>query len=171
MDHLRTVNAEHAVIFMGSDPEIDENLIRRDLSRAVRVCLTTRWEEITRQIDEAKAAITAKDPWGGKVSQRGTGLGGRGKKDKAPGSLADLAQKTGRSKSSVDRDLKLADGVGRENLPKIIGTSLDSGAEMEALAALHEPERVPLVERAAAGEKVSAVAARQWPTMRGDLEA
>jgi hypothetical protein len=46
---------------------------------------------------------------------------------------------------------------GAATLEAIATTSLDKPGELDALAALPEPDRAPQVEKAAAGENVSAV--------------
>ena len=52
------------------------------------------------------------------------------------------------------------------DLDRVAGTSLDKGAELDALAAMPAEDRAPLIRRASAGENVSALqeaAARDWP--------
>jgi hypothetical protein len=59
------------------------------------------------------------------------------------------------SKSSINQELRRAEILG-DDLTGIVGTSLDKGVEMDALIKMPAHERVALVERAVAGEKVSA---------------
>jgi hypothetical protein len=47
--------------------------------------------------------------------------------------------------------------LGDETLQRIAGTSLDTPSEIAALAAMEEQERVQIIERAVAGETVSAL--------------
>lgn len=68
---------------------------------------------------------------------------------------ADLADKTGRSKSSINQELARADALGSD-LQAVAGTSLDKGVELDALAKLKPAERASLIERARKGEQVSA---------------
>lgn len=68
---------------------------------------------------------------------------------------ADTAAVSGQSKRDINRDLARADALGPD-LDRIVGTSLDKGVELDALKAMPEPERKELIDRAAAGEKVSA---------------
>lgn len=72
------------------------------------------------------------------------------------GFAAATAAATGQSKATTNRALAIAKVLTDDDLDKINGTSLDSDVEMTALTKLPAPERAALVERAAAGEKVSA---------------
>lgn len=66
---------------------------------------------------------------------------------------ADTAEKTGRSERSVQRDAARAKITG---LADIVGTSLDIPDELDALAKLPEQVQHDLIEKAKAGEKVTA---------------
>lgn len=68
---------------------------------------------------------------------------------------AETAAITGESKSQINRHIARADALG-DDLDRLVGTSLDKGVELDALIKLPEPERKELIERAVAGEKVSA---------------
>lgn len=138
--------------------EIDENLIRLNLTPAKRAKLVKR----------RKAAYEAVHPETkhGKAPQK-TGKGnGKGKapktKDLKSGSLVapafsdDTARTTGRSKSSVESDVTRANALG-DDLDRIEGTSLDKGTELDALAKLTPNERGPIIDRAVNGENVSAL--------------
>lgn len=78
----------------------------------------------------------------------------RGRPRKSTSARA-VAAKMGVSRQTAARDLKRAKNLG-ETLDKVAGTSLAAGNELDALAALPEAERNALVERAAAGEAVTA---------------
>jgi hypothetical protein len=52
----------------------------------------------------------------------------------------DAAAKTGKSEQSIRRDATRAKALGPD-LDRIAGTSLDKGAELDALAAMAGPER------------------------------
>ena len=155
--------------------EIDENLCRAELSQAQRTKYTKRrvqiWEalhpvqvgldvgtiEQLEPDDElydngSKSAINlevgqAVPP---QVSTHG------GARPQTKGFAAATAAATGQSKRTTNRALTRAEALGDDTLDKITGTSLDSGAQMDALAKLPAPERAELIERAAAGEQVSA---------------
>jgi hypothetical protein len=68
---------------------------------------------------------------------------------------SELSEVTGESKRGVNAKIARADKLGPD-INRIVGTSLDSGVEMDALAKMPGPERQALVSRAAAGERVCA---------------
>ena len=68
---------------------------------------------------------------------------------------AETAAVTGESKSQINRHIARAEALG-DDLDKVAGTSLDKGVELDALKAMPPEVRAPLIERAQAGEKVSA---------------
>ena len=71
------------------------------------------------------------------------------------GFAAETAAITGESKRDVNRHLARAEALG-DDLDKVTGTSLDKGVELDALKAMPPEQRAPLIERAQAGECVSA---------------
>jgi len=75
----------------------------------------------------------------------------------APAFTKAHAKRTGRSPSAVAQDAAEAKTLGDETLQRIAGTSLDTPSEIAALAAMDEQERAQIIERAVAGETVSAV--------------
>ena len=122
--------------------EIDENLVRADLSLVER-CL---------HIDKRKALYERLHP------ETKHGGDRRSKSSRQVGDLNDRftkdTAKTGLSERSVQRDVARAKAI--VVLPEITRTSLDTGAELDALAKLPESEQRKLAKRAKAGEKVSA---------------
>lgn len=78
-------------------------------------------------------------------------LGGRGNTSFA----AETEAVSGESKRRINEHLARAEAIG-DDLERVTGTSLDKGVELDALKAMPEPERKELIDRAAAGEKVSA---------------
>jgi hypothetical protein len=56
----------------------------------------------------------------------------------------------------VQQDVAEATALGDDVMKKIVGTSLDKPSEITALAAMEEQERQQIIERAVAGETVSA---------------
>jgi N6-adenosine-specific RNA methylase IME4/ParB-like chromosome segregation protein Spo0J len=126
--------------------EIDENLVRADLSPVERAMHVARRKEIyEEQHPETK--------------QGGAPGAGRGKKKRSQESqnetfVKDTARKTGRGRSTVARDATRGSKI--KVLTEVAGTSLDQGAELDALAKLPDEEQHKLAERAKAGEKVSA---------------
>lgn len=118
--------------------EIDENLIRRDLTTSQRAKL----------VSKRKAAYEATHPeakQGG--DRRSTRQVGGLKKDSF---VKDTAAKTGKPKRSVERDVTRAKRLGPD-LDRVTGTSLDKGAELDALAAMPAPDRQAIIGRAAGG--------------------
>jgi ParB family chromosome partitioning protein len=126
--------------------EIDENLVRRDLTAAQRAKLVAK----------RKAAYEAVHP----ETKHGATGRGRAKSGQVGHSnerfTADTAAKTGKSKRSIERDATRAKALGAD-LDKVAGTSLDKGAELDALAAMPAPARQEIISRAATGEEVSAI--------------
>jgi hypothetical protein len=90
----------------------------------------------------------------------------RAKGKKSSRSLCDLnerytketAGKLGKSERTVQ--LNVARGEKIKNIADVVGTSLDKGAELDALAKMAPEQQQELIEKAKAGEKVSA---RQSP--------
>lgn len=126
--------------------EIDENLCRAELTASQRSGYTKRrkqiWEALHPEIQVAQLAPPV--------------IGYASPPPQTQGFAAATAVATGQSKASINRSIARADAIGDEALTKVANTSLDSGVELDALAKLPAPERSALVERAAAGEKVSA---------------
>jgi hypothetical protein len=71
-------------------------------------------------------------------------------------SVRDQANKTGETKDTVQRSKKRFEDIGDGILEKIVGTNLDKGVQLDALAKLSKEKQHDLAERAAAGETVSA---------------
>jgi hypothetical protein len=120
--------------------EIDENLCRSELTPAEFVSHVARRKEIwaaMRVRPESENAVPS--------------FGGRGNIAFA----ADTARAIGVTKRSLNQNLARAEALGPD-IHEIVGTSLDKGVELDALARLPEPDRHELVRRAKAGEAVSA---------------
>jgi hypothetical protein len=113
-------------------PIKDENLIRRDLTPAQRAKL----------IAARKAAYEGVHP------ETKTGGDRRSKSQlgtlKREAFVDDTAAKSGRSRTAVARDATRAKALGPD-LDRIARTSLDKGAELDALAAMPAPERQSIV--------------------------
>ena len=106
--------------------EVDENLVRRSLSKAERAKIVgARYKLVGKILGDQFAKETSK--------------------------------KTGASAPEIRRDLNRATDLGERNLNRIKGTSLDTGPEMDALRFLSSSKRKSLIDRAASGEKVSAL--------------
>lgn len=131
--------------------EIDENLARAELSPAQEAAHIRRRQEIWEIKNGPAKAV------GGRASAVAQG---REVANEKSAFATDTAQSSGRGLRSV----QVAAQRGRElgpDIHRIVGTSLDKGVEMDALIKLPEPQRAELIERAAAGESVSARAANQ----------
>lgn len=149
--------------------EIDENLCRSELTAAQRNKATKRRKEIWEALHPVKAqrfesvfealGVEAEtDTVGGATCATNDDLRSDGRK-KGPqhhqAFASETAAVTGESKSQINRRVAIAEALG-DDLDKVVGTSLDKGVELAALAKLPEEQRAPLIERAQAGEKVTA---------------
>ena len=125
--------------------EIDENLVRGELSPAERAAHIARRKEIYERLHPGTVHGGAPGAGRGK---------GKAKKEANLASFQnDTARKTGRSQRDIRRDAHRG-----ENIPKIvevIGTSLDKGEELDALAKLPPERQERVIARAKAGGKVS----------------
>lgn len=129
--------------------EIDENLCRNELSPAERAAAIARRKTLYEAIHGSAKAIGAAAA--NKVLGRGD----------ASANLADAftsatAVASGSSQRTIQREAARGEALGPVTLAKVTGTSLDRGEELDALAALSPQRRSEIVDRAAAGEKVSA---------------
>jgi ParB/RepB/Spo0J family partition protein len=122
--------------------EIDENLVRADLSAAERALHIGRRKEIYERThpETAHGAV---------------GRGGKSRKlcDTKDRFTKDTAKKTGQSERKVQLDTARAK---LDVLADIVGTCLDKGVEIDALAKLPPAVQRNLADRAKAGERVSA---------------
>lgn len=115
--------------------EIDENLIRRDLTPPRRAKLVAK----------RKAAYEAVHP------ETRNGASGKGRpKVRQLGEAnnrftADTAAKTGKPERSIQRDATRAKALGPD-LDRVAGTSLDKGAELDALSAMTAGDRSQLIQ-------------------------
>jgi len=128
--------------------EIDENLCRAELTPAQRAYAIKRRKEIWEArnpngVVEVEQIVPPQD---------GKHGGARPQKKEF---AADTAAVTGQSKQDINRHVSRAEALG-DDLLEVTGTSLDKGVELDALKAMPEPERKELIQKAKAGEKVSA---------------
>ena len=126
--------------------EIDENLCRAELTASQRAQAIRRRKQIWEALHPAEIQV-------GQLVPPEIGYG------KPPPQRQKFASETaaisGESKRDVNRHLARAEAIG-DDLERVTGTSLDKGVELDALAKLPEPERKDLIDRAEAGEQVSA---------------
>jgi N6-adenosine-specific RNA methylase IME4 len=125
--------------------EIDENLIRADLTPAERADHQARRKKLYEQLHPE--------------TRLGQNQHTRVRKLCEPTDrfTADAAAKTGRSERAIQLEAKR--GAAIPNVASLAGTSLDKGEELDALAALPKESQADLIARAKDGEKVSAKAA------------
>lgn len=130
--------------------EIDENLIRNELSPAARAAAVARRKAIYEELHP---------------ETRPTSEGGEGRRKETrrhfgDESVADrfskqTASATGKSERTVQREAERGEKLGAD-AGRVAGTSLDVGDELDALVKLPAEKRADLIDRAAKGEKVSA---------------
>jgi len=120
--------------------EIDENLIRVDLSPAERAVHIAARKEIYERVHP-------------EATQGATGRGG--KKDPNLRSFSeDTSKKTRRGKASIARDATRARQI--PQIADVIGTTLDKGSELDALAKLPPEDQTRLIDAAKIGQAVTA---------------
>jgi ParB family transcriptional regulator, chromosome partitioning protein len=131
--------------------EIDENLIRVDLTPAEEAAHIGKRKELYERLHpETKHGAVGRR---GKSSHNATSF------EPADAFIDDTAKKTGKHRATVARKAARAKKVAV--LPDIVGTSLDTGAEIDALAKLPVEKQRSLAEAAKRGENVSAISARK----------
>jgi ParB/RepB/Spo0J family partition protein len=128
--------------------EIDDNLARGELTPAERAAYIGKRKQIYEKLHPET------------VSVRKQGGPGRGKKNEStdatlfPAFIDDAAAKTGKDRATVAKYAAIANAI--PDVALLGGTSLDSQVELSVLAKLPAEERASLIEKAKAGEKVSA---------------
>jgi hypothetical protein len=135
--------------------EIDENLNRRKLSPALRRSLTKQ----RKALYEEAHPETKRGSAGGRA-KAGNGAQSQNATKQTPAFIDAHAKQTGRHRATIAREIGEAKKIGDDVLKKIVGTSLDKQSEITALAAMDEHERQDIIDRAVAGEKVSAAKAQ-----------
>jgi hypothetical protein len=132
--------------------QIDENFVRHDPSAAEHALLTARRREIIHELGMPESTL----------SQNQTAwLQGRRRDGEVTGpnvgSLRYQANQTGESRDKIHRSTKRFDTLGHAVLESLVGTSLDSGVELDALVKIPDKaRREELAKSAAAGAEVSA---------------
>lgn len=129
--------------------EIDENLCRSELTAAQRASKIKRRKQIWETLHPAETEVEKVFPPQSYAGQLG------GARPQRKEFAAETAAVTGQTKQSINQHIARADALG-DDINRVVGTSLDKGVELDALKAMPEPERKELIDRAAAGEQVSA---------------
>jgi len=133
--------------------EIDENLCRAELTPAQRAYAIKRRKEIWEIRNPSLGGTSCS-------TQKATEHKDRPQNQKQ--FAADTAEATGQSKQDINRHVSRAEALG-DDLLEVTGTSLDKGVELDALKAMPEPERKELIQKAKAGEKVTARKQQEAP--------
>jgi ParB family chromosome partitioning protein len=138
--------------------EIDENLIRADLTpseraahHAERKALYLKLHPETQQGGSREGAGRPKRD--GKKA-KSNGQNGPLKKDAY---TKDAAKKTGKSSRTIKREVARGENIDPQVLSDLAGTCLDNGTELDALARLSAAEQRSLAEAAKRGDNVSAI--------------
>lgn len=126
--------------------EIDENLIRANLSKAQEALAVHRRKEIYEELHpETRAG-------GNQYTKSAVANVATAPAERFS---AATARVTGKSERTVQLAAEAGKKLGAE-LHEIAGTSLDNVRDLQALTQMSPDERAPLIERAKAGEKVRA---------------
>jgi ParB/RepB/Spo0J family partition protein len=138
--------------------ELDENLIRAELSEAEKTGITLRRKEI---YDKLHPETTKRGRHSPKAKGKGKDEAGSKAPEEPSKTFAeDAAAKTGEGKSTIKkrtaRGKKLVELFGEGVTADIANTSLDSVGEMDALLELGKETALPLIAQAKAGAQVSA---------------
>lgn len=141
--------------------EIDENLCRAELTASQRTGYTKRRKQIWEALHPEEIAVRQV------VAPQSESPMAR---PQEKGFAASTAEITGESLRGIQRHIARADALG-DDVERITGTSLDSGVEMDALAKLPELERAEIIDRAVAGEQVSARTPKTEPEKSPALNA
>lgn len=128
--------------------EIDENLMRAELSSAERSLHLIKRKEIYEELHP-------------ETKKGGDRKSKEAKSNRQNGALiqtftADAADKTGQSERTVQREVKRGNDLGEQVLRQVMGTALDKPDQLDALAKMDHREMDELVERAQAGETINA---------------
>jgi ParB family chromosome partitioning protein len=124
--------------------EIDENLMRAELSAAQEAAAVSRRKAIYEELHPETKADTFK-------GNRHTGS----LANENPAFTSATAGTTGKSRRSIEISAARGEALG-DDLKAIAGTSLDKGVELDALAKMSAGERAALIAMAAEGHEVSA---------------
>jgi ParB family chromosome partitioning protein len=147
--------------------EIDENLCRSELTNSQRAKAVKRRKEIWEALHPVRQRFDSVFDALGTVEGPMTEAEERQQVEpvippvakhghaQEKSFAAATADASGMTKQAINRHLARAEALG-DDLDKVTGTSLDKGVELDALKAMTPEQRAPLIERAQAGECVSA---------------
>lgn len=146
--------------------EIDENLVRSELTPAQRAHYTARRAEIREALTPSSTPEAYRKEGEQQVATKYPPVAKHGHAQ-AKAFAAETAALTGESKSSINQYRAIGEALG-EDAMRVSGTSLDKKAELTALAKMPEPQRKDLIERAQTGEKVTARTVSVVPPPKSD---
>lgn len=127
--------------------EIYENIKRLNPTPSEEALCDARLKEIAEEEHRLKDGRPAKEKTLANLARVNPGKAGSN-------TARAIAKETGRSATAIDRNDHRVKKI--PEIRKVVGTSLDKGVELDALAKLPPEKQKPLIERAAKGEKVSA---------------
>jgi len=136
--------------------EIEENLVRSPLTPAQEALAIDRCRELHERLHgkaKARGAAAANRAMGRAHASANVA-------DALPSFAETTARRIGKSARSVQRIVQRASRNGRNDLERVVGTSLDRGNELDTLPMLPLDTREALIKEAAAGQEVSAM--DQW---------
>jgi ParB-like chromosome segregation protein Spo0J/N6-adenosine-specific RNA methylase IME4 len=135
--------------------EIDENLIRADLTPSERAAHHAERKALYLKLHpETKRGAAGGEATAAKAGKSKMAKGQNG--PQPPAYAKDAAKKTGQSSRTIKRDVTRGEKIDHDVLTGLAGTSLDKGDELDAMAKLPKSQQRKLAKRAKAGEKVSA---------------
>lgn len=155
-----------AIIFDGltalevEEIELRENLDRGDLSAAEQSIHFARLKEIAEQKNRLRSGgkqgnqNAKKGEKKGETRNDGSQVEKNRSRDSGSNTAKVVAKETGRAASTVERDAHRVKAI--PEIEKVVGTSLDKGVELDALAKMPKEKQAEIIDKAVAGEKVSA---------------
>jgi ParB/RepB/Spo0J family partition protein len=144
-DEIRAEIADDMTADAAALAEIDENLIRAELTPAERAAHYAARKPLYEKLHPETVSVTKRG---------GPGRGKKNARQNGDRFTKDTAKKTGKSERTVQREVERGDKIA--DVAELAGTSLDKPNELDALAKLPEDEQRKLAERAKSGEQVSA---------------
>jgi ParB/RepB/Spo0J family partition protein len=133
---------------VAEEMELRENVDRGELTPAEMTSHLARLVEISEEQHKLKPANQHTKSAAPQIEGK--------QKGKASNTAKTVAKETGRSPAAIERAAHRVKAIPK--IAEVVGTSLDKGVELDALAKLEPERQEELIERAAAGEKVSAKA-------------
>ena len=149
-DNIQATILEGVDALEAEEIELRENLDRGELTAAQQSIHYARLKEIKEEKYRLKAGPISDSEDGANSPQ----LEGRLLDNRKANSVNAVALETNRSSGAIERDAKRVKNI--KDIAELVGTSLDAGVELDALAKLSEDIQAVLIERAKGGEKVSA---------------